>query len=77
MSESTQRISLKFSIVMYTRDKLWHTLEVAEMMMIIIIVIVVVVIIIIIMNLPDVFQRIRNSWNNRAQLCIDCNGGPF
>jgi hypothetical protein len=28
-------------------------------------------------NMPNVFQRTRNSWNNRAQSCIDYNGGPF
>jgi hypothetical protein len=25
----------------------------------------------------DIFQRFMNFWLNRAQLRIDCNGGPF
>jgi hypothetical protein len=28
-------------------------------------------------NVPDVFQWTTSSWGNRAELCIDCNGGPF
>jgi hypothetical protein len=28
-------------------------------------------------NMPDVLKRTRKSWCKRAQLCIDCNGGPF
>jgi hypothetical protein len=25
-------------------------------------------------NMPDVLQQTKNSWQNRVQLCIDCNG---
>lgn len=28
-------------------------------------------------NMLNVFQQTMNSWNNRAQSCIDCNGEPF
>jgi hypothetical protein len=45
-----------------TRDELWNAIEEAGRT---------------IRNMPDVFQRTRNSWRNRAQLCIDCNGGRF
>jgi hypothetical protein len=45
-----------------TRDELWNAIEAAGTT---------------IRNMPDVFQRTRNSWRNRAQLRADCNGGPF
>jgi hypothetical protein len=28
-------------------------------------------------NMTDIFRLFRNFWLNRAQLCIDCDGGPL